>query len=102
MSKTRWICAYCSKEIARDELYTFISAGSVHFACLENAARVGSGDSEPLIHLLKAELNLLVAYKARIGSISDDEARKLLEANMRDSERHAALLSKLISKALRE
>lgn len=101
MSKTRWMCIYCSGPIEKDQLFTFISKGSVHFTCLEKEAGQRSEEkSGPLLRLLKAELDLIVAYKKYIGSVSDDEARKLSEANEKDSERHAAQLSKLLDKVL--
>ncbi|MCS6767172.1 MAG: DUF2175 family protein [Candidatus Nitrosocaldus sp.] len=97
---TKWSCAICSKQIAWSELFTFYSKGAVHFTCFRDSVmgKDGSDEAKALVDALEHELRMIVAYKGYMPMVKSDEARRLLEENEKDAEKHAALLTKLIDR----
>lgn len=92
----KWSCAICSQEIKDDQLFTFYSKGAVHFTCFRDEALKKKDQTiEILLEMLEKELMMIVEYKKHINNVSD-EAKRLLESNEKDAEKHAALLTKLI------
>lgn len=88
-------CAFCKGPVGFNQLFTFIKAGPVHFDCFRKDAE-GRKAPKVLADLLEAELKLLVAYKVAAKS-ADGDLKALLEAQGKDAERHAALLTKRLS-----
>jgi hypothetical protein len=97
---TQWSCAICSQQIRRDELFTFYSKGAVHFTCFKDEVLKKDKSMEGLLDMLEKELKMIVDYKKYINNTSNEEAKRLLEENEKDAEKHAALLTKLIAKTL--
>lgn len=96
MVMAKWNCYICSKEITYDELFTFTSKGAVHFTCFRDDALKNKDQTiEILLEMLEKELKMITDYKKHINNVSD-KAKKLLEDNEKDAEKHAALLTKLI------
>ncbi|MEM4284862.1 MAG: DUF2175 family protein [Candidatus Nitrosocaldus sp.] len=97
---TRWSCAICSRQIAWSELFTFYSKGAVHFTCFKDAAisKANNDEAKALLDALENELKMIVAYKGYITMVKNDDAKRLLEENEKDAEKHAALLTKLIDR----
>ncbi len=92
----KWNCYLCTKEITYDELFTFTSKGAVHFRCFRDEALRNKDDTkEILLTMLEKELKMITDYKKYINSVSEN-AKELLEANEKDAEKHAALLTKLV------
>ncbi|MEO9364929.1 MULTISPECIES: DUF2175 family protein [Candidatus Nitrosocaldus] len=97
---TRWSCAICSRQIAWSELFTFYSKGAVHFTCFKETtiSKDKSDEVKVLLDALEHELKMIVAYKGYITMVKNDDAKRLLEENEKDAEKHAALLTKLIDR----
>ncbi len=74
----------------------------MHFTCFrESVTTTNKGNSEEVNALLDAledELRMIVAYKKYMGKVSSEDAKKLLQDNEKDAEKHAALLTKLIDR----
>jgi hypothetical protein len=92
----KWNCYVCTKEITYNELFTFTSKGAVHFRCFrDEALKDRDATKEILLEMLEKELEMITNYKKYINNASE-KAKELLEANEKDAEKHAALLTKLI------
>lgn len=88
-------CALCKSPVTFDQFFTFVKAGPVHFDCFRRDAE-GRKAPKDLLDLLEAELKLLVAYKVAAKG-ADGGMKALLEAQGKDAERHAAVLTKRLS-----
>ncbi|MEM0030236.1 MAG: DUF2175 family protein [Candidatus Nitrosocaldus sp.] len=99
---TKWSCAICSRQILWSEMFTFYSKGAVHFTCFKDAVitKDKSDEAKALVDALESELKMIVTYKGYISMVKSDDAKKLLEENEKDAEKHAALLTKLIDRSI--
>ena len=90
----KWNCSICSKEISYNELFTFTRDGAVHYECFRDDA-LKRGKDEILLDMLKKELEMIVEYKKHINNL-EGKVKELFEANEKDAEKHAALLTKIV------
>ncbi len=99
---TKWSCAVCSRQILWSEIFTFYSKGAVHFTCFKDAviSKDNSDEAKALVDALENELKMIVTYKGYISTVKSEDAKRLLEENEKDAERHAALLTKLIDRKI--
>ncbi|HVA65763.1 MAG TPA: DUF2175 family protein [Elusimicrobiota bacterium] len=93
-----WSCSYCQSAISWDQLFTFTKAGAAHLDCFKKDA-LGRGKSQAALDLLESELKLLVAYKNAAKAAPDGELKALLETNGKETEKHAAVLTKHLATA---
>ncbi len=88
-----WSCSFCQSAISWDQLFTFTKAGAAHMECFRKDA-LGRGKSREVLDILESELKILVAYKNAAKAAPEGELKTLLEANGKDAEKHAAVLTK--------
>gem|GEM_PF-254411 len=99
---TQWNCSICSKQILWSELFTFYSKGAVHFTCFKQMviSKNNNEEANALLYALEDELKMIVAYKKYMSKVINEDAKKLMQENEKDAEKHAALLTKLIDRSI--